>query len=671
MLPAQPQHNTGGEANGLSDATTGEPRSVSGRVVALSMLLIGVMCWWIAYSEIKTSTTEITCTALPIGVIFVVFVVACVNALVAKKLPRFALSPGEMATLYILVAVGSSLAGIGMIGFLTPAIANPVWFTNDKWGRFADSVPAWWSPRDAGAVRDFYFGNSTLYTWPHVRAWFFPIVTWGSFLFLLLLMTLCFAVILRRQWVEHERLSFPITILPIAMTAQPGGIVSLLRNRMFLFGFLLPVILQSVNNLHWLFPNLPEIPLKPTANGPLDIGALLKTPPWNALGYFPLAFHPNTIGLSYLLATDVSFSCWFFYLARKLLDVACVTYGYRDPGASSASSRMPYMQEQGVGAWLCLAALSLWMARRHLAAVARGALHPDKADDAREAMSYRLALVGCGFCFICATAFAWWGGLPLGASVLLFVLFAAYMLALTRIRAEAGTAWHFGPFVTAPEMVTRIFGPMSLNVSAISVLAYHTWYNIDYRSVTTPHLFEAYKVAEAGKLHLRRLTAAMVLAMLVGITCASWTVLHLYYIYGASTAHVNPWRINMGKIPYQVANSHLSGNRVGTDTSGLTALGVGALVTLLLHFARISLPNWPFHPAGYAIANTFIPDLLWFPFFLGWLAKCLILRYGGMKAYRNFLPFFIGLILGDYVIASLWTFVGMFLNIEMYRCFPN
>ncbi len=42
-----------------------------------------------------------------------------------------------------------------------------------------------------------------------------------------------------------------------------------------------------------------------------------------------------------------------------------------------------------------------------------------------------------------------------------------------------------------------------------------------------------------------------------------------------------------------------------------------------------------------------------------------------MKAYRHFLPFFIGLILGDYVIASLWTFVGMMLNIEMYRCFPN
>jgi len=45
--------------------------------------------------------------------------------------------------------------------------------------------------------------------------------------------------------------------------------------------------------------------------------------------------------------------------------------------------------------------------------------------------------------------------------------------------------------------------------------------------------------------------------------------------------------------------------------------------------------------------------------------------FGGLKFYKRALPFFIGLILGDYVIASLWTFVGIILNIDMYRCFPN
>ncbi len=42
-----------------------------------------------------------------------------------------------------------------------------------------------------------------------------------------------------------------------------------------------------------------------------------------------------------------------------------------------------------------------------------------------------------------------------------------------------------------------------------------------------------------------------------------------------------------------------------------------------------------------------------------------------VKRLRKALPYFLGLILGDYVIASLWTFVGLALGIDMYRCFPN
>jgi hypothetical protein len=630
------------------------------------------MCWWIAYSEIRTGTTEITCTSLPIGVVFALFVVCILNGFARRYWPTRALTPGELATIYILVAVGSSVAGIGLIGFLTPAIANPLWFTNNHWTQFADAVPFSWAPRDKAAVRDFYLGNSVLYTWAHIRSWLPPLLTWCGFLLVLLLMTLCFSAILRKQWIERERLSFPITYVPIALVSAADGPGALFRNRLFFAGFLIPVLLQSVNSLNWLFPSVPFIPLKPTINGPLDLGPLLTTPPWNAVGYFPLAFHPNTIGLAYLLETDVSFSCWFFHLLRKGLEVWAVAMGYRAGNASSASARMPYTSEQGVGAWLCLAALTLWMARSHLQNVLRQAWQGGNTiADRGEAMSYRLAVCGTLTGFVGAVTFAWWGGLPLLASVLLFLCFAAYMLALTRIRAEVGTAWHFGPWVTAPEMVVRTLGPANLSLTALSVLAYHSWYNLDYRSFTTPHFLEGYRIAEQGRLSNRQLTGAIVLALVFGLFCASWATLHLYYIYGASTAHVNSWRISMGKVPFQAATGHLTEKTQGADTSGLMAVGFGALVTLLLSSARARFVGWPFHPAGYAVANTFITDLLWFPFFLGWLAKWLTLRYGGLRLYKQALPFFIGLILGDYVIASLWTFVGIALGIDMYRCFPN
>lgn len=647
-------------------------RAVTLRACTLSCLLIIALCWWIAYSEIRTTTTEITCTALPIGAVFALFVVCLVNQGLRRRWPKSALTPPELACVYILTVVGSSVAGIGMVGFLTPAVANPLWFTNQKWEQFAQSVPWSWAPRDPEALRAYYLGQSTLYKWEHIAAWLPPILVWGGFLALLMLTTLCILLLLRRAWVEDERLAFPIAQVPLAMTVQGGGLGEMLRSRALLYGFLIPVVLQSINNLNWLFPSIPQIPVKPTGNGPLDIGARITTPPWNALGYFPLAFHPNTIGLSFLLATDVSFACWFFYLVRKMLDVACTAYGFRDPGASLGRARMPYTAEQGVGAWICIAGLTLWMARRRLREAARNAFSRAAAGStAAERAEARIALGGVAFGVAGATAFYVWGGLPTVPSLLLVATFLAIVLALTRIRAEVGMAWHFGTLMTPPDIITRWMGPMNFSLSGLSAMAYATWVQIDMRSITTPHFMEGFRIAEQGRFGHRRLAIAMAIALLFGVVVAAWTTLHLYYTYGASTAHVNQWRITMGRIPYQMAEGHLASSRVGPDYQGMTAAGVGALVTLGLGTARTLLARWPFHPAGYALANTFITDLLWFPFFLGWLAKWLTLRFGGMAAYRRALPFYLGLILGDYVIASLWTFVGIALGIDMYRCFPN
>jgi uncharacterized protein DUF6784 len=100
-------------------------------------------------------------------------------------------------------------------------------------------------------------------------------------------------------------------------------------------------------------------------------------------------------------------------------------------------------------------------------------------------------------------------------------------------------------------------------------------------------------------------------------------------------------------------------------------MGAGALITLALAALRSRFAWWPFHPVGFALGNSFEMDLLWCQFLVGWLCKVVSLRYGGVQAYRAALPFFIGLILGDYVIASLWTILGSMTGATMYRCFPN
>ncbi len=55
---------------------------------------------------------------------------------------------------------------------------------------------------------------------------------------------------------------------------------------------------------------------------------------------------------------------------------------------------------------------------------------------------------------------------------------------------------------------------------------------------------------------------------------------------------------------------------------------------------------------------------------IGWLVKRLVLRYGGTRLYRQVLSFFLGLVIGDYAVASLWVPVPLVSSRSGYRAFP-
>ena len=62
-------------------------------------------------------------------------------------------------------------------------------------------------------------------------------------------------------------------------------------------------------------------------------------------------------------------------------------------------------------------------------------------------------------------------------------------------------------------------------------------------------------------------------------------------------------------------------------------------------------------------------DYFWFAFFISWVLKSLILRHGGIRAHRRAIPLFFGLILGDYIVGSLWSVVGIIFHREVYAIF--
>jgi hypothetical protein len=55
----------------------------------------------------------------------------------------------------------------------------------------------------------------------------------------------------------------------------------------------------------------------------------------------------------------------------------------------------------------------------------------------------------------------------------------------------------------------------------------------------------------------------------------------------------------------------------------------------------------------------------------GWALKATILHYGGMRLYCAARPFFLGLILGDYIVPTFWAIWGTVIDTQMYMTFPH
>ena len=93
---------------------------------------------------------------------------------------------------------------------------------------------------------------------------------------------------------------------------------------------------------------------------------------------------------------------------------------------------------------------------------------------------------------------------------------------------------------------------------------------------------------------------------------------------------------------------------------------MGLAWTNILMWLRTRFLGWPLHPLGYALSGSWTMNLIWFPLLLSWLIKWVVLKHGGLKAYRQGIPFFLGLILGEFVMGSVWTIIGVLGNSQVY-----
>jgi hypothetical protein len=86
----------------------------------------------------------------------------------------------------------------------------------------------------------------------------------------------------------------------------------------------------------------------------------------------------------------------------------------------------------------------------------------------------------------------------------------------------------------------------------------------------------------------------------------------------------------------------------------------GAVVMMVLVVCYHRFYWWPIHPIGYLMAYSSAMRILWFSFLVGWLFNVLCMRYGGIHLFKRLRLFFVGLIIGDFLMAGSWAIVGLF-----------
>ncbi len=637
---------------GEEQSTVPEPvERGEGRVTARSVLIaivLTVACGvWVRQAEIVVLSTQITESVPPIPAIAVLMALVLLNPLLRRAAARLALTRAEMLTIYCFIAIAITMLGVGVARFWLSLITAPFYFAtaSNDFASLWPAFPNWLVVKDPKAIHDLYVRSPTgAVPW---RLWLVPMAAWTAFFLALWVCMLCMMLLVRRRWIHEERLTFPIVELPLEITAASGrqSAPAFLRDPWMWGGFALAAVYNVINMLQGMFPGMP-------APGKLlDLSPMLENSNFKVLQPLELWYRPELIGFGFLVPSEILFSMWFFFVVSKAEALLASAYAFDIPGA-------PFEQQQSIGAFLLLGVWSLWQVRADIARSLRSLWRP--AERVEGIPRWALpGLVG-SFVFLCWFCIA--AGMKPWVPVAYLAIVLLTALVVARIRAAAGVPliWLF-PFYQQKKILLYTLGvapflggkiPTTLVIFAmLTVLAR------GYFPSAIGYQIESLKIAEEARIGRRQICAVMVLACLVGLVVAYYYHLDPYYRYGAQNLRGGIWGTWLSIPEYtDVVNAPTAPALPDLYRTGASIFG--ALLAAALLLLRSAFVSFPLHPVGYAVATAF-GGTVWWSFFLTWIAKTAILRWGGMPLYRRAVPAFLGFALGHFFVAgAVWGLIG-------------
>jgi hypothetical protein len=673
-MPEYPTKNTQDRAE-ESAASSGNQlplvSALSPRALVIGVICVAITCVVVCFAELVDGQIQIGYLQLPPVVIGMLSLILAAQAVLSHLSPRLRLKSHELFTIYAMMLLAAMISSRGLLEKLIPLLVVPNYFantSNDWRDLFFSHIPKWAVPFDLhGPINQYVATRFFDSLRPGERLpwnlWVIPLLAWGVLVIFMFTAFLCLAALIRRQWADNEKLSFPLIQLPLEMVKGVSGATGkssqegFLKNRITWIGFSIPALIFTFNGFHQWYPSVPQIPVD------INLMSYFTQPPWNSMLMLHMYFSFAAIGFFYLLPTDLLFSLWFFFLVIRAEDVITAMLGYQPEVMPMYGDIRAFVAYQLMGCYFMLVGYMAWTARPHLAAIWRaawGRRHLNDPDDSNELLPYRFAFWGLISSVIGCTAWftlfgmSWWLAL-FEICVVLFIV----EIVLARSTSEGGMLMTETCF--RPTDVYRMFGNVhdlgAANMTGIAFLD-AVWMR-DQRGLPITAFLDSMKFADGVRVKRRSLLWVFGLAFIVAIVVAGYLHITLPYRIGADQMYGyvyqgNPvWAFNDAAIVLQ-------GNRGPLPWFDTLNFFIGAFITMIMVFLRTELIWFPLHPLGYALSGSWTIAVFWFPCMAAWLCKSLILRYGGMRLYSKARPFFLGMVLGEFTLGVLWSIPCIF-----------
>lgn len=522
------------------------------------------------------------------------------------------------------------------------------------------------------------------------RQWATPLIYWVSIVMAMFLGLLGLGVILRKQWADIERFSFPLIVLPkLLIDEKEDGqrvIRPIYRDTSFKVGIVIAMAYALLQGMAYYVPGLPN----PTVA--LSLEDAVTSPAWKTFFHGMAGSEFRIVllfaSIAFFIDLDLLLSIIIFFWLSKVPYFFGEVFGWKNIKGPVDNYPFPYSQH--AGAFLSLALIVLWVSRKHLIGVARRVLGlRDGTDDSDEPISYRAALVlivgAFGF-------FALWGmmsGLGAGSALLFFGFLMICGLSASRIRTECGLPMtYFTPYY--PYLIFFLLGGLARFGLPTLVLAFMAggFMAVAQFLMFAPSQVEMLQLGKVQQASSRGVTAALTIGMLLGVLIGGYLMLVWSYGRGAenvqymrSWAVSQNWYFNPLNAAVREADQSVQKTAAGLaddkpyPVGSLIGVGAGAGITLGLTAMRTHFVGFWLHPIGYILANTHFVHGAWGSLLIAWIVKWLGLKVGGPRLVREKLtPAAAGIFVGAVAGIVMWDIVALVLMSrgarDLFSCLP-